>query len=140
MFWRHSFLVLAIVLPVLAYFLGNALIPEYLAHFNLVSGVWAVVLLLIVSPILEEVVFRGFLQDYLLSKIDNKFIVVLLVNFVFVALHYHINHETIFLILIFGCGVIWSVIKLKYHKLIYPIFLHAYYNLSFLLMLGVVHR
>ncbi len=92
-------------------------------------------LVLLISPIIEEIIFRGILLDFLIKKINNNIIIYAILNIFFVSLHYHNNSNLLYLFLLFCCGIIFTIVKLKYNKIIYPIFLHIYYNTFFILFI-----
>jgi len=131
---KHLFLGFSLLLPIIVGVIAVVFYPNYLSHFTLPHTLFPLILFLIISPVLEEVVFRGLFQDFLLSWLNNKFIAIGLLNIGFAVFHYNINHDPTYMFLVFCCGIILSVQKLKYGKLIYPIFFHAYYNLSFMFM------
>lgn len=120
------FVIFATVLPAVAYFL------IYYLHLPIFFVVGSP-LLLFLSPILEEIVFRGLIQDYIFEKISNKTLVVIITNLLFIAFHYHINSNFLYLLTVFICGVIFSLFKIRFSKLYYPICCHLYYNLCFYL-------
>lgn len=132
---KYVILCVCICIPPIFYVSAYLLVPNYLFSFTLPFNALFLVLSFFVSPILEEIVFRGFLQDLLNKRIGNQILVVILVNFVFALLHVHINPELWYLLLVFACGVLFSSIKILFKKIRYPILLHSYYNISFLLLI-----
>jgi membrane protease YdiL (CAAX protease family) len=107
-------------------------VSEYLHGFYLPSGIWQIALFLFISPILEEIVFRGLLQDLLIKKIANKFIAFSILNLGFMLAHVHVQHDVVYLLLIFICGVLYSLIKDYFLFLRYPIMVHICFNGIFL--------
>jgi membrane protease YdiL (CAAX protease family) len=117
-----------ILLPIVALYLHYILHLPFL-NYSLTTNL---LILLIVSPILEELTFRGLLQDLILNKTKNIILTVILVNIAFVLLHCNVNNSVVYLFPIFICGIIFSVSKIYHKRLIYPILLHVYYNLCFI--------
>lgn len=118
----------ATAIPVVAYFF---ILYFHLPVFFVVNSSWFMLLML--SPVLEEIVFRGLIQDYLLSKTSNVTVSIIVVNLLFMVFHCHINPNYIYLLAIFGCGIMFSILKFKLLRLRYPILYHVYYNLCFYL-------
>lgn len=131
---RSIFLLIAFSIPILAYLAAISLnIYQTFGINHIVQlGLQQILLLLIISPLLEEIVFRGLIQEYLATKINSKFYVIIIVNVLFSGLHYHINHNPWYLFCIAICGIIFSIIKLITNSLSLVIMIHSYYNLSFL--------
>jgi uncharacterized protein len=126
--------VAAIGLPLLVFLTLHAFHLNYLINFNLKQV--SVISLLVISPIWEEVLFRGLLQDWLRARLQDIVVSILIVNLLFMFIHYTVNHEILYLLPIFICGVVFSIIKLHYSRIIYPILLHAYYNLLLFLYMS----
>jgi membrane protease YdiL (CAAX protease family) len=84
-------------------------------------------LLLVVAPCLEELAFRGLLQDLCL-KLTPAPLAYLLVNVIFSALHYHINSQWWFLASVFIAGFSLSLLRSYTKTIIWSIVFHAYYN------------
>ncbi len=94
-------------------------------------SVLVIALILFISPTLEEIIFRGLLQDWLAKVIPNKLLMILILNIAFAILHYRINTNLTYLLDVFICGVIFSRVKIRFNNLYYPIGLHIYYNMVF---------
>ena len=124
-----------LILPLLFWFLGFLFFPHFIHQFTIPSTYSKIILLLIVSPILEEIVFRGLIQDYVVNKVKNKCLAVIIVSLFFATFHYRINSNLFYLTLIFASGVVFSLTKLIYGKILFPICLHTYYNLLYILCL-----
>lgn len=97
-----------------------------------------IMILLFISPIIEEVLFRKFLQDYLKHKLQNLPYGVLLTNFIFMLAHLKNTSNIIILIGIFISGMIFSLVYDEKERIIYPIFIHFWFNLFYLLK--VTHK
>jgi membrane protease YdiL (CAAX protease family) len=126
---KNIFGFFALLLPLLTLYL------LYILHLPLLNYSFTknVIILLVVSPVLEELTFRGLLQDLVLSRTKSLILTVVLVNIAFVLLHLNVNNSIVYLCPIFICGIIFSVIKIYYERIVYPVLLHVYYNLCFIL-------
>lgn len=91
--------------------------------------------LLIIAPVLEELVFRGLLQDFIKRVNTSKLTCYFIVNIIFVLLHYKNSHDLVYLSGVFISGVIFSVIKDYYKKISVAIICHAYFNLTYLVVI-----
>ena len=121
-----------ILLPIIILFIGKYLLVGYFYQFQFDYTYTQLLLLILVSPLLEEIVFRGLVQDFLLKKIKYKYVAFVGVNVLFVLIHIDKNTGSIYLIFLFICGIIFSVVKEKSGRLLYAILLHTYYNSLFI--------
>jgi len=136
---KTAILILAIILPLITFWVIYQYKLQSLINYNFDHT--SLLILLIVSPILEELVFRGLLQDFVLKKIKNIFFSIVIVNLLFMLTHYRINHSLSYLSVVFICGIIFSVVKVYYSRIVYPILVHSYYNLSLVvIVLGWGHH
>ncbi len=120
-----------IILPIIAWLIYFYLkLYTYLNFNNQKSS--TIFFVLIISPIFEEIIFRGILLDLLAKILNNNILIYFIINIIFTYFHYYNNNKLFYLFLIFLCGTIFTVIKIKYNKIIYPIFLHIYYNAFFI--------
>jgi len=83
-----------------------------------------IIISIILIPIVEELLFRSIVIEYLLDKKFNNNIIVL-----FSAITFSLSHEYDFhIVYVFGMGCIWSYSYLKHRNLIFSIYLHSLYN------------
>lgn len=94
-------------------------------------------LLVIVYPILEEVVFRGMFQGWLMSKEKTSFSCYglstanIITSLLFAALHSQ-SHPVLMAALIFFPSILFGYFRDRYHGNLWPsIILHAYYNAGY---------
>lgn len=128
---KYLFPISVIILPIIAWLIYFHLDFHTYLNFNNEKST-SIFFVLVISPIFEEIIFRDVLL-YFLSKISkNNIIICFIINTAFTLFHYHINNELLYLFLVFLCGTIFTVIKIKYNNIIYPIFLHIYYNAFFI--------
>lgn len=141
--YRNKFVLLILLLPIIIAVVGSYYFSDFVKTFSMPENFWEIIILLIVSPLLEEICFRGLLQDIVAKSMlyykVGPVLVVLLPNILFTVWHYHINSSYLYLLLVFLSGCIFGTVKILHHRLIYPILLHSYYNLVFLLMLFFVN-
>lgn len=95
-------------------------------------------MLLLILPVLEEVVFRGLLQDLLQrwcrqGRILSLSYANLLSSLGFVLVHIP-YHPLAWALAVFVPSVIFGFFKDRYNSLIPPIILHVFYNLGYFLL------
>lgn len=105
----------------------------------------ALLLVVVVYPVLEEIVFRGALQGYLLGKkffakplmaaIPMLSMANLLTSCVFVGMHF-INHPPLAAALVFLPSLVFGWAMERYAHLFAPILLHAFYNAGYFVLFG----
>ncbi len=133
---RFGLLFFTLIIPLIGFGAIKLLNLKYLFYLKLD---WQTILLMtIVAPILEEIIFRGLLQEWLQQLLHSNISAIILVNLLFMLLHYTTKNQIVYLLAIFFCGIIYSVVKIKQKSIIFPILLHAYYNLSFIIMLKLL--
>jgi membrane protease YdiL (CAAX protease family) len=92
----------------------------------------------LVYPVLEEIVFRGLLQElaqgYLAGRaLGPLSLANLLTSLVFAGFHF-INHAPVWAALVFFPSLVFGFFKDRHGTLTAPILLHAFYNAGFLLI------
>jgi len=92
-------------------------------------------LLVLLYPVLEEVVFRGLVLEWLGSRLPRRFgllsVANLLTSVLFAALHL-VHHTILWAGLVFFPSLVFGYAKERYRTLWVPIFLHCWYNLGFI--------
>jgi membrane protease YdiL (CAAX protease family) len=126
---KNLFTCFAVLLPISVFCTLYGLNLSFLKN----SLTYNILFLLFISPILEELTFRGLLQDLVQNRTKNYIFTILFINSAFMLLHYKINNSILYLFAVFFCGIIFSVIKIYYKNIIYPIVMHVYYNLCFII-------
>lgn len=137
--FKRFFLVSVIFVPIIILTIAKLFFNNFFTtSFYIQYSYLNIILIILISPILEEIVFRGLLQDLFLKYIHNKVIAFIILNIIFTFMHYKFGLNTInliYFIFLFICGMIFSVTKNIFYKLSYVIYLHCYYNIIFLLFL-----
>jgi len=93
-------------------------------------------LALLVYPVLEEIVFRGWIQSELVAKetFRVKYFFITFANWITSALFslFHlINHEPVWALLVFFPSILFGLLRDKYQAITPPIILHIYFNAGF---------
>ena len=95
----------------------------------------------LIYPVLEEIVFRGLIQDYLNKRLNSRqlgpiTIANLLTSIVFAAMHffYHIPQWAA---AVFIPSLLFGYFKDKYLSLAPPMLLHVYYNSGYYWIFGM---
>jgi len=89
-------------------------------------------------PVLEEIVFRGLLQELAQEYISRRMLgpislANLLTSLAFTGLHF-LNHAPLWAALVFFPSLVFGFFKDRYGTLTAPILLHGFYNAGFLLI------
>ena len=90
----------------------------------------------LVYPVLEEIVFRGLIQELVhdyLSKatLGPVSVANLLTSLLFTGMHF-VNHPPLWAALVFVPSLVFGFFKDRTHGLTAPIVLHVFYNAGFL--------
>ena len=99
----------------------------------------ALFLLLLFYPIVEELIFRGMIQEYIALKTNNKIIfnpislANVLTSVLFVTIHF-IYHTPLWALLVFIPSLIFGYFKEQYQSIYPSIFLHIFYNICSLFL------
>ncbi len=92
--------------------------------------------LVLLYPVLEEVVFRGFIQGWLSDRLainPNWFgvsLANLITSMLFVAIHFW-QHPPLWALAVFVPSLLFGFFKDRYHHLMPAILLHCFYNLGY---------
>ena len=93
-----------------------------LQEMSLLSSIITAFSVSILTPILEELLFRGFILSMLLKCYDNK------VAIVFSAIIFAVVHEPIAIAMAFGIGLIYGWLRVRTGSIIPSMILHAIWN------------
>lgn len=110
---------------------------------TLAAGVTLVSLLsvILLYPVLEEIVFRGALQGWLLERVPGKLILPwltkanLLTSVIFTGFHF-IYHSPLSASLVFLPSLVFGWARDRYTLLTGSIVLHVFYNAGYFLLFG----
>jgi uncharacterized protein len=142
--WRDStFKVAVIAAPVVwlaLYFLLHASAPTLWFAYSLKAfGYFLIPVML--YPVLEEIAFRGLLQETFLAQSWGKpiwfhlSVANLLTSALFVAAHFF-YHPPLWALSVIVPSLVFGFFRDKYHSVIPAILLHVFYNLGFIWLFG----
>jgi membrane protease YdiL (CAAX protease family) len=95
--------------------------------------------LVLLFPIIEEILFRGFIQPFLAKRLHQRWSIFSLANvlssILFVLAHF-INHPPVCALAVLIPSLVFGYIQERTNNLAAPIALHSTYNAGFFLLLG----
>jgi hypothetical protein len=97
---------------------------------------WQFLLPVLLYPVVEEIVFRGLIQELVRDHISRQSlgpvtIANLLTSLLFAGLHF-IYHAPLWAALVFFPSLVFGFFKDRTHHLVAPIILHVFYNAGYL--------
>ncbi len=96
--------------------------------------------LIIFYPIVEELAFRGLIQEYLIKKTKGSTVLSyfsmgnILTSILFVSIHF-VHHSPLWAMLVFVPSLIFGYFKDQYNHIAPSIFLHIFYNVCSLFLI-----
>lgn len=97
-----------------------------------------VVAVIFAAPVIEEIIFRGFLLNAGIGYGPNgRRVAIAVSSLLFASAHYQ-YHSPVTFIMIFVMSVIFCLVRIKTNSLIAPIILHALYNGIQMLLLFIL--
>ena len=100
---------------------------------------WPAILIILVYPVVEEIIFRGALQGWLLKKVTKQLGPVSAANgltsVLFTLLH-GLRWQSGFSLLVIFPSLVFGYFRERSDGLIAPILLHAFYNAGFYLIIS----
>ena len=138
-FLRDSHWYFAIFLAVVCWFLYGFFITP-LQFNNIFNPITLFLFSVLLYPIVEEIVFRGLLQEYFSKQaiLNHVFIGISLPNIatsVLFALSHLWNQSPLWALLTFFPSLIYGYFKERHQSLLPGIFLHSLYNLGFITLI-----
>ncbi len=95
--------------------------------------------LVLLFPIIEEILFRGFIQSFLAKRLHQRWFIFSLANvlssILFVLAHF-INRPPVCALAVLIPSLVFGYIQERTNNLAAPIALHSTYNAGFFLLLG----
>ncbi|MDM5263292.1 JDVT-CTERM system glutamic-type intramembrane protease [Sulfurovum sp. XTW-4] len=114
--------------------LHNTIFQQQLLDLQLVSfDMRSLLFLIIFYPVVEELAFRGVIQEYIAAKTKEypSFFYLSIANIVtsllFVAMHF-VHHTPLWAMLVFIPSLVFGYFKEQYGHIGASIFLHMFYN------------
>jgi membrane protease YdiL (CAAX protease family) len=139
MLWRDTLFWLAVMAGPLCWLLLYLLLRPATPQWTWPLAAPADYLLpVLFYPVLEEIVFRGLLQELAQEYISRRTLgpislANLLTSLVFTGFHF-LNHAPLWAALVFFPSLVFGFFKDRHGTLTAPILLHAFYNAGFLLI------
>lgn len=131
-FWADIWFYVAVLAAPLAWMLLATTSFSVHVESGLAGGLQALMFTVIIYPVLEELVFRGYLQTWLSARIAQFIYRISLANVLtsvaFTAAHC-VNASHPLTLLVFFPSIVFGCAKERYNSLLPPILLHALYNL-----------
>ena len=125
-----------IVAPVIWLGLYLALNPAITPRWSLDHPWWFLKLVLII-PILEELVFRGLIQEYISQHTNRRWGLLTVANvitsLIFTAMHF-LFHAPLWAVAVIFPSLIFGYFKERHTSLVSPIILHIFYNLGYFVL------
>jgi hypothetical protein len=114
----------------LAYLLGRAIVPDFsIAIYVSANGSWVLWLAIVLAaPLLEEVLFRGFLFSGLASSITGPVGAVFITSAIWAVIHNQYDYFWMFSIFLIGLAL--GTVRYKTGSLVLTFVLHALINLG----------
>ena len=96
---------------------------------------WQFLIPVLIYPFLEEIAFRGLIQELVRDFISRRFlgplsIANLLTSLAFTGLHF-ITHPPLWAALVFFPSLVFGLFKDRTRRLLAPIILHVFYNAGY---------
>ena len=137
--WKDKLFLASIIIPVFIWVIYLVFTKQIPSFYFVKNDQLKFSLLVFIIPILEEIVFRGLIQEYLNAKFCNTGIksisyANLITSILFVSLHLFYQ-PVYFALLVFIPSIIFGFFKDKYNSLQPPIFLHCFYNAGYFLLI-----
>ena len=108
------------------YILGIEM-PESFIEFMLAEPIFSFISVVLVAPIIEEFLFRGFLYSQLRRSFLKDWGAIVVSSLVWTAIHFQYEIGILFFLFLFGLFL--GYFRIKYNSLLIPVALHAINNL-----------
>lgn len=138
-FWVLVFIVLQIATGFLTEALGAKEIPNFMMNLEyptLLDKLLLLIAVMVAAPIVEEVVFRGFLLKGFSETFMGTHGAVLVTSALWAAIHQ--QYQIAYLIAIFMVGLVFAYARMITNSLFIPMIMHALMNL--LAILGLFYE
>ncbi len=136
--WFSGALVLALLVTLLygAYFGLLRQEPQWLLD-DLSTFVWLVLFM----PLIEELTFRGLIQEWWYAKLPDTYlfppltVANLITSLLFASIHL-VHHTPLWALLVFFPSLLFGYSKERYNSIYPPIVLHSVYNWIYFSLIG----
>jgi membrane protease YdiL (CAAX protease family) len=127
--WLSGFFVLAVLIDVFTNALGMDIVPEFMLEAWRTAG-WLPLLwvsVIVIAPLVEEIVFRGFLFVGLQQFRHGNIVAVLVTSLLWALIHLQYNLAQ--MSLIFFLGILLGIARIRTRSLWVPVAMHMLNNL-----------
>lgn len=138
-FWLLIAIALLLFQALFMWLMGLQQIPDSMMNIVYPSefSKWLLVLgVAFFAPVLEEVIFRGFLLKGLANSVLGVYGAILLTSLVWAVIHS--QYDWVYLFLIFLTGLVLGYARIKTNSLFVPIMMHVVFNLVAAIQLYLV--
>jgi len=101
--------------------------PESFIEFMLAEPIFSFISVVLVAPIIEEFLFRGFLYSQLRRSFLKDWGAIIVSSLIWTAIHFQYEIGILFFLFLFGLFL--GYFRIKYNSLLIPVALHAINNL-----------
>ena len=123
-----------LIVEELYFYLLGIEMPESFIEFMRAEPILCFISVVLVAPIIEEFLFRGFLYSQLRRSFLNDWGAIAVSSLVWTSIHFQYEIGILFFLFLFGLFL--GYFRIKYNSLLIPIVLHAINNLlGFLLVI-----
>jgi len=129
LFWTLATFLLVIAEDAVTLLLNLEEMPNFMMNITYPNDASKILLVLGVAffaPILEEVIFRGFLLKGLSNSFLGVWGAIIVSSFVWASIHF--QYELVYLVMIFVTGLVFGYAKVKTNSLFIPIVMHILFN------------
>jgi len=130
-FWLMIAIVILLVQDFVLPLLGVNEMPDFMLNitYPTESSKWLMVLgVAIMVPVLEELIFRGFLLRGLAYSAMGPYAAIVVTSLLWSIVHF--QYEWVYLLVIFLIGFVLGYARLKTHSIYIPIMMHVFLNFS----------
>jgi len=130
MIWLLVLVITFLAMGVLIQILGFSKTPDFMLNLQyptLMHQILLLVTVVILAPLVEEVVFRGFLQKRFSGTFLGVYGAIFVTAFIWAMIHG--QYESVYIFVIFLIGIIFGYARLITNSLYIPIMMHSLMNL-----------
>ena len=130
LFWILATFLMLIAEDVITTLFTIQEIPSFMMNISYPNDASKILLVLGVAffaPVLEEVIFRGFLLKGLSNSFLGVWGAIIISSFIWASIHF--QYELVYLVMIFVTGLVFGYAKVKTNSLFIPIVMHMLFNL-----------
>ena len=127
LFFSVFLLAAFLLLEELYFYVLGIEMPESFIEFMLAEPIFSFISVVLVAPIIEEFLFRGFLYSQLRRSFLKDWGAIIVSSLIWTAIHFQYEIGILFFLFLFGLFL--GYFRIKYNSLLIPVALHAINNL-----------